>query len=203
MPDSKPAAALPLDFYARDTITVARELLGQRLCRRLPGGELRSGIIVETEAYLGVIDKAAHTYGDRRTPRTETMYGAPGTAYVYLIYGMYNCLNAVTRAVGVPEAVLIRALEPEQSYESWQQELPRLKPKQWLSGPGRLCRGMHIGRGDNGLLLNSQELWIEAGRVVAEADIVAGPRVGIAYAEEAVDWPLRFGVRGNASVSRG
>ena len=194
--------ALPQDFYARDTVTVARELLGKRLLHRLPGGEVRSGIIVETEAYLGVIDKAAHTYGGKRTPRTETMFGAPGTAYVYLIYGMYHCLNAVTRAEGVPEAVLIRALAPEQGLEQWQVELPRLKPRQWLSGPGRLCRGMKISKDQNGLMLDSSSLWIENTAPVTESEIEAGPRVGIAYAEEAVDWPLRFYMRGHHSVSR-
>ena len=195
--------ALPPEFYARDTVTVARELLGQRLCHQLPDGELRSGIIVETEAYLGLRDKAAHSYGDRRTPRTATMYGPPGRAYVYLIYGMYSCLNAITQPEGVPEGVLIRALEPERGHEHWQVELPHLKPAQWLSGPGRLCRGMRIGRDHNGLSLCGSALWVEPGRLVAEADIAAGPRIGIAYAEEAVDWPLRFRVAGNASVSKG
>lgn len=197
------SSALPAAFYARDTVTVARELLGQRLCHRLPDGELRSGIIVETEAYLGLGDKAAHSYGDRRTARTATLYGPPGRAYVYLIYGMYSCLNVITQPEGVPEGVLIRALEPEQGRERWQQALPRLRPAQWLSGPGRLCRGMGIGRDHNGLCLSGSTLWVEQGRTLAEADIVAGPRVGIGYAEEAVDWPLRFMVAGHPSVSRG
>ena len=194
---------LPPDFYARDTVTVARELLGQRLCHRLPGGELRTGTIVETEAYLGLGDKDAHSYGGKRTPRTATMYGPPGHAYVYLIYGMHYCLNAVTRPEGVPEAVLIRALEPEQGHELWAQELPHLKPEQWLSGPGRLCRGMKIDKAANGLCLGNSVLWIEAKGAVADADIEAGPRIGIAYAEEAVDWPLRFYVRRSRSVSKG
>jgi DNA-3-methyladenine glycosylase len=194
--------ALPPDFYARDTTRVARELLGKRLCHQLPGGEIRSGIIVETEAYLGIIDKAAHTYGGKRTARTETMFGAPGLAYVYLIYGMYHCLNAVTRAEGVPEAVLIRALEPEHGHEQWEQELPRLKPRQWLSGPGRLCRGMKIDKVQNGLSFCDSPLWIEEARRVRKKDISAGPRVGIDYAEEAVEWPLRFSIAGNCFVSR-
>ena len=196
------SVVLPPEFYARDTTKVARELLGKRLCHRLPGGEVRNGIIVETEAYLGVIDKAAHTYGGKRTPRTETMFAAPGTAYVYLIYGMYYCLNAVTRAVDVPEAVLIRALEPEQEREYWQTELPRLKPRQWLSGPGRLCRGMKIDKAQNGLNLCTSSLWIEEGLRVAKKEIKAGPRVGINYAEEAIGWPLRFSLDGNTAVSK-
>lgn len=192
---------LPLSFYRRDTETVARELLGQRLCRRLPDGHVLSGIIVETEAYLGIGDPACHTFGGRRTPRTETMYASGGVAYVYLIYGMYYCLNAVTRHAGEPEAVLIRALAPEQGHARWQAHYPRLKPRQWLSGPGRLCRALQIDRTCNGLSLQSEELWIEAAGKISPADIVAGPRVGVDYAGAAARWPLRFHVAGEPSVS--
>lgn len=194
--------ALPPAFFERDTALVARELLGQRLYHELPGGEVLSGIIVETEAYLGLTDKAAHSYGDRRTARTATMYGPPGRAYVYLIYGMYYCLNAITRPEGVPEGVLIRALEPEQGKERWTAEFPRLKPRQWLSGPGRLCRAMRIGKAENGLNLSDSALWIGHGPGVRQDEVVASPRVGIAYADEAVHWPLRFSVRGNPCVSQ-
>lgn len=193
---------LPQSFYRRDTTTVARELLGQRLCRRLPDGRLLSGIIVETEAYLGVGDRACHTFGGKRTPRTETMYAAGGVAYVYLIYGMYCCLNAVTRDDGDPEAVLIRALVPEQGHAHWQELHPSLKPHQWLSGPGRLCRALHIDRACNGLSLQSEALWIAPGRAVLAADIVASPRIGVDYAGEAAQWPLRFSVAGERAVSR-
>lgn len=191
---------LPVSFYRRDTETVARELLGQRLCRRLPDGQLLSGIIVETEAYLGVEDRACHTFGGRRTPRTETMYAAGGIAYVYLIYGMYHCLNAVTQGEGAPEAVLIRALAPEQGHAHWQAQYPALKPRQWLSGPGRLCRALQIDKTCNGLSLRSSELWVETGDAVA--GIVASPRVGVDYAGAAAQWPLRFSVLGAEAVSR-
>lgn len=194
--------ALPRSFYRRDTEAVARELLGQRLCRRLPDGQLLSGIIVETEAYLGMEDRACHTFGGRRTPRTETMYAPGGVAYVYLIYGMYYCLNAVTRDAGEPEAVLIRALAPEQGHEYWQPRYPRLKPQQWLSGPGRLCRALQIDKTNNGLSLQAGDLWIEVAGTVDAASIVAGPRIGVDYAGEASQWPLRFHVAGAASVSR-
>lgn len=194
--------ALPLSFYRRDTETVARELLGQRLYRRLPDGRLLSGIIVETEAYLGVSDRACHTFGGKRTPRTETMYAAGGVAYVYLIYGMYCCLNAVTRHEGDPEAVLIRALAPEQGHEFWQERHPKLKPHQWLSGPGRLCRALQLDRDSNGLSLRSEALWIASGTSVAATDIVASPRIGVDYAGEAAQWPLRFSVAGERAVSR-
>lgn len=194
--------ALPLAFYRRDTTTVARELLGMRLCRRLPDGSLLRARIVETEAYLGREDPACHTFGGRHTPRTATMYAAGGVAYVYLIYGMHWCLNAVTRDAGEPEAVLIRAAVAEQGHERWQGALPKLKPSQWLSGPGRLCRAMEIGRAQNGVSLRSDELWIERGVAVEEAEVVAAPRVGVEYAGEAASWPLRFYVREEGAVSR-
>lgn len=193
---------LPLSFYRRDTETVARELLGQVMYRRLPDGRLLSGLIVETEAYLGLADKACHTHGGRRTARTEMMYADGGVAYVYLIYGMYHCLNAVTRREGDPEAVLIRALAPVQGRDYWAAMYPKLKPHQWLSGPGRLCRALQVDKTCNGLSLRSDELWIAAGQAVPASDILASPRVGVDYAGEAAEWPLRFSVAGEAAVSR-
>lgn len=194
---------LPVSFYRRDTVVVARELLGKRLCRRLDDGRVLSGIIVETEAYLGAADRACHSFGDRRTARTETLYATGGVAYVYLIYGLYCCLNVVTRNRDEPEAVLIRALAPEVVAEEWAQRFPRLRPRQWLSGPGRLCRALGIDRSHNGLSLRSEVLWIEAGDAGVTDDlIVAGPRVGVDYAGEAAQWPLRFSVRDEPSVSR-
>ncbi len=193
---------LPLSFYRRDTETVARELLGQYLCRRLPDGRLLSGRIVEAEAYLGVTDRACHTFGGRRTPRTETMYANGGVAYVYLIYGMYHCLNAVASHEGEPEAVLIRALAPEQGHDYWQEQYSKLKPHQWLSGPGRLCRALHVDKTCNGLSLRSDELWIARGKKIEAASIISSPRIGVDYAGEATLWPLRFSVAGERSVSR-
>lgn len=196
-------SALPASFYRRDTTTVARELLGMRLSRRLEDGRVCSGIIVETEAYLGVTDKACHSFGDRRTARTETMYGAGGVAYVYLIYGMYYCLNAVTKNQGEPEAVLIRALQADVSDAAdWKEKYPRLKKQQWLSGPGRLCRALGINKTHDGLALQSDVLWIAQGIAVEPAEIVAAPRVGVAYAGEAAQWPLRFYVNGSPAVSK-
>lgn len=194
--------ALPLSFYRRDTASVARELLGARLCRRLPDGVLLAGRIVETEAYLGTTDPACHTFGGRHTPRTATMYAAGGVAYVYLIYGMHWCLNAVTRQEGEPEAVLIRAVAAETGQEHFAAALPHLKPAQWLSGPGRLCRAMAIGRAQNGVSLRSDELWIEKGVAVGDEHVAAVPRVGVDYAGEAAQWPLRFYVKGEPAVSR-
>lgn len=194
--------ALPLAFYRRDTTAVARELLGARLCRRLPDGSLLRARIVETEAYLGIRDPACHTFGGRHTPRTATMYAAGGVAYVYLIYGMHCCLNAVTRDEGEPEAVLIRAAVAEQGQERWQGAWPKLKPAQWLSGPGRLCRALEIGREQNGVSLRSAELWIEKGVAVGDEHVAAVARVGVDYAGAAAQWPLRFYIKGEPAVSR-
>lgn len=192
---------LPVEFYRRDTATVARELLGMRLCRRHEDGHISSGIIVETEAYLGAEDRAAHSFGGRRTARTEAMYGDGGVAYVYLIYGMYCCLNAVTRTQGEPEAVLIRALQPEVDHPEWLEKFPRLRREQWLSGPGRLCRALQIDKTQNGVSLQSDMLWIEKG-TAALGEVLASPRIGVDYAGDAALWPLRFYLQGCAAVSR-
>lgn len=193
---------LPASFYRRDTTVVAQELLGMRVCRRLPDGQVLSGLIVETEAYLGVDDPACHSAGGRRTARTETLYADGGVAYVYFIYGMHYCLNAVTRRRDQPEAVLIRALSPERGHEQWRERFPKLKEVQWLSGPGRLCRALQIDRAQDAVSLQSEVLWVERGEPVAPGEWVAVPRVGVDYAGAAAGWPLRFYKEGDASVSR-
>ena len=174
------------DFYARDSLTVARELLGKRLVHRLPDGRQLSGRIVETEAYLGVEDPAAHSFGGRRTPRTEVMFGEPGLSYIYFIYGMYFCFNVVTTAREIPEAVLVRALDMDHL----------------ANGPGKLCRALHLTREQNALDMTSSEiLWIENDVEYSDAEVIDGPRVGIDYAGDAAHWPLRFGVRGHPALS--
>lgn len=189
---------LTRDFFIRDTLTVARELLGTYLVRQTERGVL-SGRIVETEAYIGAIDKACHAYGGRRTARTETLYAPPGTAYVYLIYGMYHCLNFVTEPQGVPAAVLLRSLSPAEGAEQMAQNrfgcgLGAMTPyqkKNFLNGPGKVCRAMEITRAQNGLDLTGDELFLwDAGENAGE--IHSGRRVGIDYAEEAADFPWRF-----------
>lgn len=157
---------------------VAKELLGQTLVF----GERRVRI-VETEAYIGPADLAAHSAGGRRTARNEVMYGEAGHAYVYFIYGMYFCLNLVTEEVGVPAAVLIRAGEPR------------------AKGPGVLCREMGLSREQNGLDLTGSELWVEVGPPVAEP-IVETTRIGVDYAGEWAAKPWRFYLEGNRWVSR-
>jgi DNA-3-methyladenine glycosylase len=193
---------LPLEFYQRDTKKVAKELLGKILVHKVRGKRI-AGRIVETEAYLGVIDLAAHTYGGRKTERTSTMFMAGGHAYVYLIYGMHSCLNAVTKQVGVPEAVLIRAIEPTEGLEEMRRRRPvARKDIDLTSGPGKLCAAFGITRKQNALLLTGDELFIEDAPLLKRSQIIASPRIGVDYAEHAAEWPLRFSERGNAFVSK-
>ncbi len=187
-------------FYLRDTAKVAEELIGKILCRKHPNGSVLKSVITETEAYLGLEDRACHTYGGRRTTRTEIMWGEAGRAYIYLIYGMHYCLNIVTRAVGIPEAVLIRGAIPLRSaasVEKWMQLEP--DQKKWnrmMSGPGRLCKVLKIDKSLNAASLQSSDLWIEAGLSVPSKEIVKTPRIGIDYTLNdpagSHQWPLRF-----------
>ncbi|WP_333649926.1 DNA-3-methyladenine glycosylase [Lacrimispora sp.] len=195
------------DFYNRDSITVAKELLGKMLVHET-GGKRISAKIVETEAYMGVIDKAAHSYGGKRTPRVEVMYGEPGHSYVYLIYGMYHCFNVVAGPQGVPQAVLIRALEPVEgldmiAYNRYQKPYGELNKKQitgLTSGPGKLCRAFLIDKELNGEDLCGSRLYVEEGETKG-LSIVESRRVGIDYAEEARDFLWRFYIEGNPYVS--
>ena len=179
---------LPRAFYDRDTIEVAQDLLGKCLVH-VSGGVERIGRIVEVEAYLGPHDLAAHS-AKGLTPRTKTMFGPPGHAYVYLIYGMYHCMNVVTQAEGVASAVLLRALEPVKNVEGRTQ------------GPGLLCRAMHIDRRLNGHDLLSGDFHIADERSQRKISIVKRPRIGVDYAGHWARRLLRFYVRGSACVSR-
>ena len=167
-------------FFARDTVTVARDLLGRRLVRLLDGERL-SGIICETEAYVGEADTACHA-SRGCTPRTRVMYGPPGHYYVYLIYGMYHMLNIVTAAEGEPEAVLLRALFPEQGGETMRANRRGAPLRQLVNGPGKLCQALAIDRSLNGLSVESDRLWLEEGMAVSPEQVLTSPRVGIGYA---------------------
>ncbi len=156
-------------------------------------------VLVETEAYLGVLDRAAHTWNGRRTARVAPMWGPAGHAYVFRVYGMHDCLNVVTREEGVPEAVLLRAAVPE----AWWSGLP--VPRDELlaaSGPGRLCRALGVGRELSGVSLRGPELELLLPLPGEERPLLVGPRVGVDYAGEAASWPLRFAVAGCAAVTR-
>ena len=189
---------VPASFYARETELVAREMLGMVLeCRTEDG--IASGVIVETEAYLGEHDAACHASAGR-TVRTEPLYGAPGLAYVYFIYGMYWCFNAVTRAAGEPSAVLVRALEPLEGIPLMRRRRPRVRRDVDLTnGPGKLCLALGIGREHNGARLDRPPILIRGGDSVADADVVVTPRIGIT---QSADWPLRYFIKGNAFVSK-
>lgn len=180
---------LPRAFYDRDTIVVAKELLGKYLVH-VAGGVERVGRIVEVEAYLGPHDRAAHS-ARGLTERTKVMFGSPGHAYVYLIYGMYWCMNVVTQAEGKASAVLLRALEPVKNVAARTQ------------GPGLLCRAMGIDKRLNAHDLLSRNFFIAAGGASEEAfTIVRRPRVGVDYAGHWARRLLRFYIKGNAFVSK-
>ena len=189
---------LKRDFYDRATETVARELLGKVLETRTAEG-VTSGTIVETEAYIGEHDLACHAAAGR-TRRTEPLYGKPGISYVYFIYGVHWCVNAVTRAEGEPSAVLIRAVEPLAGMKRMRERRgPRPRDVDLTNGPGKLCAALGITGAMNGLSLQRGPLVIRDGVSVADEDIVVSPRIGIS---KAVDWPLRYHVRRNMFVSR-
>ena len=198
---------LSRSFYGRDSVTVARELLGKVLVHKTGGQELRA-IIVETEAYGGIPDKAAHSYGGKKTLRTKIMFGDPGFSYVYLIYGIYNCFNIVVAKEGDPQAVLIRALEPLEGLETmainrYNKGYKELSQKQiygLTNGPGKLCMAMNIDRSWNGEDLSQDTLYLEAGKE-EEQKIVRAKRIGIDYAQEAKDYLWRFYLRDNPFVS--
>ena len=197
------ADRLTRKFYARDTIEVARDLLGRRLVHRLPDGTRLSGVILETEAYLGVEYPCCHTFAGRRTPRTETMYAEAGTSYVYFIYGMYFCFNVVTMARGVPEAVLVRALDLREGVASIHARRPLASAHHLANGPGKLCAALGITRAHDGLdLVSDPTLFIEDDGAVLDADVVCGPRVGLGDKHDAVHWPLRYGLRAHPALSQ-
>lgn len=200
---------LKREFYNRPTLEVARDLLGKILVKKTEEGII-SGRIVETEAYIGEIDKAAHCYDNKNTPRTRVMFGVPGKTYVYLIYGMYYCLNVVTEAEGVPAAVLIRGIEPIEGLEvmiknRYDQSIEETRPKQiknLTSGPGKLCRAFDITKKDNEVDLCEGDLYIAEEKIVKSFDIVTTTRINIDYAEEAADFPWRYYIKDNPYVSK-
>lgn len=195
-------------FYRREPVVLARALLGQRLVRTLdhPRGIRLAGLIVEVEAYLGEQDKAAHTFGGRRTPRNESMWRDGGRAYVYFTYGMHHCMNVVASAAGHPVAVLIRALEPTEGIDlMYQRRKAARRDADLCSGPAKLCQALGIDRALDGHdLVKGPTLFIERVRKTAlpASRIITGPRVGVSYADEWADKPLRFYITDNPHVSR-
>ncbi len=190
-------------FYEQDILTVSKSLLGKILVHKTDDG-ITAGRIVETEAYCGPEDKAAHSSGGRRTPRNEVMYGQKGHAYVYLIYGMYNCINITAGSIpGKPEAVLIRALEPVEGVElmAKRRGCPE-KPVNITNGPGRLCIAMGISRAQNLLDLTVPPLYVEEAPDMPLDEIAALKRVGVDYAGEWKDLLWRFYIKNNRFISK-
>ena len=185
-------------FYDRDTVQVARELLGKHVVRMWQGTRLECRI-TETEAYVGRCDKACHAYGYKRTPRTETLFAPPGTADIYFIYGMYHCLNFVTEGEGEPCAVLIRGLEAVEGAGQMAlnrfgrplEQLTAYQRKNFLNGPGKVCRALCLDRALNGCDLTGDTLFV-LDRGERPEQIFSGKRIGIDYAQEAADFPWRF-----------
>jgi DNA-3-methyladenine glycosylase len=194
---SRLAPPLPQSFYDRETEIVARELLGAILeCRTRDG--VAAGRIVETEAYLGEHDLACHAAAGR-TARTAPLYGPPGIAYVYFIYGMYWCFNAVTRAEHQPSAVLVRAIEPVTGIDLMRRRRPNARRDIDLTnGPGKLCTALGIDGTFNWKPLQRPPLLIRSGETVSDREVVVTPRIGIT---RSADWPLRWYVRDNPYVS--
>ena len=195
---------LPLSYYLnRDVIFLARDLLGKVLFTEI-NGNVTAGIIVETEAYFGVLDKASHAYYGRRTERTETLYSPGGVSYVYLCYGIHHLFNIVTSTEGEPHAVLIRAVEPLIGKEimEFRRNMPASKTA-ISSGPGSAAKALGIDRSFNKKDLTDNEIWIEDhGIRYSDEEIVAGPRIGVAYAQEDALLPWRFYIKGNPYVSK-
>ena len=191
---ARPGPILPRRFYNRPPTDVARELLGKILVHGATGG-----IIVETEAYLGLKDAASHAYRGI-SPRNRVMFGPPGHAYVYFIYGMYECVNVVCEPEGSPGAVLIRAIEPLFGVELMRIRRPGAKRlRDVASGPGKLTIALGITRALNGADVTRGSLVVRDRRGADPFDIVAGPRIGIS---QCADWPLRFTVAGSEFVSK-
>jgi DNA-3-methyladenine glycosylase len=199
-----PGSVLPREFYTRtDTLAVARDLLGKILATRWDG-ELTTGIIVETEAYLGREDRASHAYGGRHTERTRTMYARGGTAYVYLCYGIHDMFNVVTGVEGIPHAILVRAVQPLAGVDimlrrrGMQQLHPRI-----TAGPGALAKAMGIQVKHTGMDLLGHDMWLEDRGIHFQADeIIASNRVGVGYAGEDALLPYRFRVKDSAWTSK-
>jgi len=192
---------LPRAFYERDAVRLARALLGRTLVHETREGTVAARI-VEVEAYRGPADRAAHSYGGRRTPRNEVMWGPAGHAYVYFVYGMHWCLNAVAAKPGAPEAVLFRAAEPLEGKDLARRRRGRdVSDEGLLRGPANLCRALGVGRAQNGADLTSGGLVILAGDEVPPRCIRASPRIGVDYAGDDALMPWRFFVADSPAVS--
>src|SRR5271157_581131 len=197
---------VPREFYLQPTLDVARALLGKLLVHHSVEGTT-SGKIVETEAYLGETDRASHAWGGRRSERNKVLYGPPGHAYIYLIYGRYCCLNLVTQLEEVPECVLIRALEPVEGVDlmARRRNITQVTPrnvKNLANGPGKLCMAMGIDRNLYGTDVCGEIFYVIESQPTLESKIVQAPRIGVDYAGEASQYPWRFLLADNPFISK-
>lgn len=195
------------DFYDRaDVVRIARDLLGKVLVTKFDGA-ITAGRIVETEAYEGTVDRASHAWNGRRTKRTEVMYGLPGTAYIYLCYGIHQMFNVVTNQRDVPHAILIRALEPLEGQDIMLQRFgvkpgQRSDPYFLTKGPGNVGRALGLHTSHTGSSLQGDEVYIgDDGYTLKKEQVGESPRIGVDYAGEHAEWLYRFYVRGNRYVS--
>lgn len=195
---------LPKKFYDRDDVVmIAKELIGKVLVTQFDG-KITSGRIVETEAYVAHVDKASHAYSGKRTARNEHMYSDAGTSYVYICYGMHQMFNVVTNKKGIPDAILIRAVEPIEGKEIMLQRTGKLKFDHSITkGPGNVGKALGISKGHSGYDLSNEEIFIaDDGFDVPDNDIASGPRIGVESSGKDALLPYRFYVRGNKFVSR-
>jgi DNA-3-methyladenine glycosylase len=195
---------LPEAYYHNpDVVAISRDLIGKYLFT-LINGETTGGYIVETEAYAGVIDRASHSFGGKVTPRTQTMYMQGGVSYVYLCYGIHEMFNIVTSVEGQPHAILIRAIQPTDGLDIMmlRRNMQTVKPN-ITKGPGSVAKALGISRKINALSMLSDTIWIEdRGLTFPDAEVAAGPRIGVDYAGEDALLPYRFYVKGNIYVSK-
>jgi DNA-3-methyladenine glycosylase len=194
---------LPASFYHRsNVVTIAKELLGKVMVTAF-NGELTTGRIVETEAYNGVVDKAAHSYGGRRTKRTETMYAAGGIAYVYLCYGIHHLFNVVTNVQDTPQAILIRGIEPITGIATMLLRMKKEKADYTVGrGPGNVSKALGIYTQHTSLSLLGEDIYIaDDGIKIKPSQIITTPRIGVDYAAEDALLPYRFYIKGNPYVS--
>jgi DNA-3-methyladenine glycosylase len=194
---------LSVEFYSQDDVLqIARDLLGKIIITKFDG-TVTSGMIVETEAYIGLTDKASHSYNGKRTARNEYMYARGGTAYVYICYGMHHLFNVVTNKKNIPDAVLIRAVEPLQGIETMLQRTGKLKLDTTLTkGPGNVGKALGISKNHSGLNLQGNKIFIaDDNKGFNETEIGASKRVGVESAGAAALYPYRFFVKGNKYVS--
>ena len=198
---------LEREFYNRDSIIVAKELLGKLIVHEIDGVRV-SAKIVEAEAYMGLVDKASHAYGGKRTPKNEIMYGESGYSYIFTVYVKNNCFNVITQGKEIPQAVLIRAAEPVEGIEHMAgerygkslEQLTKSQKKGLTNGPGKMCAALSIYASFNGIDLCDDEIYF-ADDGVEDFEIVSTTRVGIDRIEEARDYPWRFYIKGNEYVS--